>query len=316
MGIAQIPAASGGLAVARFPADYNRPFQVPAGLTLQNTVTSTTTFSAGALPAQVWVVAVGGGGAGGKDGTGSGGGGGGGTCIGWVDVPSAGITATIGAGGVGNSVYVGNVGGNTYFGSLVAFGGGGGQNLNDFFNQNSNGNQWRVHGQGPGAGYGGFNSNLYTNGATEGQFLFNNQCAPFLNATTFGTGGSYFGGIKQWRNTYKHNYTGGGAGGTSVDYDIDGARGGSGLTGGGGSGQANATGGNSSRDGGLTNTYTGGTANGNGLGGGGAGLLANGSNATTNTGGAGGSGGGGGGGANAWSYTVGNGGNGCVLIYY
>lgn len=316
MGLSQFPAPTSGLSVARFQADYNKPFLVPAGLTLQHTVTSTTTYSAGQLPAQVWVVMAGGGGAGGKD-QGAGGGGGG-TCIGWVDVPSAGITATIGAGGTGQTTYVGNPGGNTYFGSYVAFGGGGGGCVNDTFYSQSNGPIASVYPRGAGAGYGGFNPNI---SSASSFYTINNQCAPFKDTTILSGSTAAFMELSRVKNLIFNNYYGGGAGGNSDNYNQSysnlGAPGGSGLTGGGGAGSGAGTGGSSSRDGGLTNTYSGGTGSaGNGTGGGGAGLLAAGASTTTSVAGAGGSGGGGGGGANSWSYTPGNGGNGCILIYY
>lgn len=307
MGIAQIPAPSGGLAVARFPARSGAPFNIPAGLTLQNTVTSTTTFSAGQLPAQVWAVIVGGGGSGGV-GAGSphgGGGGGGGVVIGWVDVPSTGITATIGAGG-SSSNGTGNRGGITYFGSHWAQGGGGGA---------TDGTGILDHNQlprfGPGQpGYGGNGGSTVYNGSNS--FVNAPVGAPIASAfdngnsaITFSIGASSIaGGI----NLTSNNYLGGGAGGCRATWST---AGGSGYTGGGGS--ASQSGGNSSRDGGLTNTFTGGTgATGSG---GGAGFLANGSNSPGTAGGAGGSGGGGGGSAGSGANS-GAGGNGCVLIYY
>lgn len=313
MGIAQIPAPSGGLAVARFPARSGAPFNIPAGLTLQNTVTSTTTFSAGQLPAQVWAVIVGGGGGGGYglgSAQGAGGGGGGGVVIGWVDVPSAGITATIGAGGNGSGSTFGSRGGITYFGSMWAQGGGGGaSNSGDFISQNFNPRF------GPGqSGYGGQGSGAITNATNA---FFNAPIgAPLVFALDGGTGGMTFAsgssGLGTALNHGSNNYFGGGAGGCVAGGTFS-ATGGSGYTGGGGG--ATVSGGNSSRDGGLTNTFTGGTGTSGTGGGGGAGFLANGSNATTTAGGAGGSGGGGGGsGISAGAGAAG--GNGCVLIYY
>lgn len=319
MGIAQIPAASGGLAVARFPATIGAPFQVPAGLTLQNTVTSTTTFSAGQLPAQVWAVIVGAGGSGGANmgGTeGSGGGGGGGTCIGWVDVPSAGITATIGSGGASVSAgSAGNPGGNTTFGSYIAYGGGGGER-DTGSNYNLTEASSTVSPNGPGGGYGGVsfrNTSNNTIPLIKGA-PFNDVA--FVSAWQATTTGSV---ANNWvnSNAYRNNYVGGGMGGTNSGANSNYRIGANGHTGGGGVGisGAGADGGNSSRSNGLTNNFTGGTGSTNsGGGGGGAGFLANGSTTTLNTGAAGGSGGGGGGGGQ--NGTSGAGGNGCVLIYY
>lgn len=311
MAIASVPVASSGMTTTRFPAVAGAPFNIPAGLTLQNTITTTTTLTT--LPAQVWAVIIGGGGSGGSR-TGSavnGSGGGGGVKIGWVDVPSAGITATIGAGGAATVAATnasGARGGATIFGSIMSSGGGGGCQQNEaVFNTAVA----QPHGQGL-AGYGGSansitllpNLNSFVSlpagapfGFTQGTFTAVSGDTSVLNAITGNL-------TRNW-----DNYLGGGAGGA------DGLRnaGGSGLTGGGAS--SAATGGNSSRNGGLTNTFTGGTATAATGGGGGAGFLANGSNAVTITGGAGGSGGGGGGcaGTNGAS---GAGGNGCVLIYY
>lgn len=306
MGIAQIPAPSGGLAVARFPAASNVPFNVPAGLTLQNTVTSTTTFSAGQLPAQVWAVIVGAGGSGSANSTNysNGGGGGGGVVIGWVDVPSAGITATIGAGGTAVTNASGNRGGTTYFGAVFASGGGGGCNQGSSILDTNN--AMPLQGEGvPGWGGSGtttYQANSYNPlivgapwGTVKGTWSVNSA------ASTINVNGNLL------VSNRLNNYLGGGAGGFT-------STGGSGYTGGGG---ANGnSGGNSSRDGGLTNTFTGGTNGGANGGGGGAGFLANGNNGTAgNVGGAGGSGGGGGGNSGA-GFASGAGGAGCVLIYY
>ena len=317
MGIAQIPAPSGGLAVARFAATIGAPFQVPAGLTLQNTVTSTTTFSAGQLPAQVWAVIVGGGGSGGYSASateGAGGGGGGGTCIGWVDVPSGGITATIGAGGAAPvSAADGNPGGNTTFGSYIAYGGGGG--LRNTTSGQISSSSVLIAPRGTGGGYGGM-----VFGNTSASTIPLLKGAPF-NDIVF---------ISSWQQTttsslentwvqsspYRNNFAGGGMGGTNFGANSDYRIGANGHTAGGGNGLSSngANGGNSSRDNGLTNSFTGGSGSAKCGGGGGAGFLANGSTTTTSAGGAGGSGGGGGGGGDR--NTPGAGGNGCVLIYY
>jgi hypothetical protein len=283
MAVSNLVAGSSGLSVQRFEATQNRPFQIPAGLTLQNTVTSTTTFTAGQLPAQVFVVMAGGGGGGSRD-TGAGGGGGG-TCIGWVDVPSAGITATIGAGGaavVGTSCqYYGSPGGNTFFGAYVAYGGGGGMSTNDTFGSNGNGQQRQVYPRGPGAGWGGFNPSPTS---LTSIYPFIQGCAPFLFNMGFTSAPSTSSNvlkIDDITSIYGNNYTGGGVGGTrnnTLSGTFDGT-GGSGLTGGGGTynGSVDRPGGNSSRNGGISNTFTGGTAGGTtGYAGGGAGLLANG----------------------------------------
>jgi hypothetical protein len=325
MGINVYPVPSSGMTTTRFPATPGAPFNVPAGLTLQNTVTSTTTFSAGSLPAQVWAVVVGGGGGGSTGWNASAGGGGGGASvtIGWVDVPSSGITAQIGAGGAGiygagSTGLSGNIGGNTSFGSVIAYGGGGG--ANPYYGpiyQNA-------QGRGPGAGMGGGNYffpgqttmpgyNIYT--ITPGNAPFREGLV-LTNPTTNALSWSYFNneyGAGDARYTPMDNYSGGGAGGW-VSMTISA---GSGLTGGGARG--GATGGNCSTNGGYTNRFTGGAGGGSSSlgGGGGAGFLANGSANSSTTGGNGGSGGGGGGGGGTGSYaTSGSGGNGCVLIYY
>lgn len=325
MGISQFPAPTSGLSAARFPARIGAPFQIPAGLTLQNTVTSTTTFSAGALPAQVWVVMAGGGGGGSRD-TG-GGGGGGGTCIGWVDVPSAGITATIGAGGAAgvtpSGYYYGSPGGNTYFGSHVAFGGGGGMSTNDSWGSSSNGPLRQVFPRGPGAGYGSINLN--TVASTTVAYPLIEGCAPFSygNFVVNSAGSSSTLRTVEHFEVYGSNYNGGGAGGVTgsgISGNIA-SYGGNGLTGGGGTWDGNAStgraGGNSSRNGGVSNTFTGGSGTVGGYGGGGAGLLANGGDGgVSSAAGVGGSGGGGGGGVASWPLNPGAGGAGCVLIYY
>lgn len=315
MGIAQIPAPSGGLAVARFPARAGAPFNIPAGLTLQNTVTSTTTFSAGQLPAQVFAVIVGGGGSGGafSGNTQNGGGGGGGVKIGWVDVPSAGITATIGAGGaVVTPSDSGNKGGTTIFGSILVGGGGGGVRNGD--GQFSLQGVTSIPNREGLAGYGGSangtilqpNSNALSVGPSNAPYGFTEGTIAFSSGAS-----TLSAAVTGLLTNLWDNYSGGGAGGAPSIR----TQGGSGFTGGGGSGAGGGgAGGNSSRDGGLTNTFTGGTATSTG-GGGGAGFLANGSNSTSAAGGAGGSGGGGGGGAGS-SANSGAGGNGCVLIYY
>ena len=306
MGLSQFPAASGGLSTARFPIAIGAPFTVPAGLTLQNTVTSTTTYSAGALPAQVWAVVVGGGG-GGMTGSGGSGGGGGGVAIGWVDVPSAGITAIIGAGGAGSTSTSnpGTRGGNSWFGA-IAYGGGAG-----FYASGTNSNLGTPSGAGAGCGGG-----AYTASGVSLPTLIPTGNAPYIGLT-----GSY--GDTSTASTLNHilnqqsrmdNYTGGGAGGMNQSTLV-----GSGLTGGGGV-YTYTAGGNSSRNGGNSNTFTGGSlGTSNGGGGGGAGLLANGTaggSSAAPTGGTGGSGGGGGGGGASASYPGAAGGNGCVLIYY
>lgn len=305
-----VPTEASGLTVGRFPAAIGNPFNVPAGLTLQNTVTSTTTFTAGQLPAQVWVVMMGGGGAGGSGSSYAGGGGGGGACIGWVDVPSAGITATIGAGGSGVSAgNDGNPGGNTTFGSVTAFGGGGGVR-----GSASSFDEWRTYPRGTGAGYGGSSNVAGTTAGTDTSYRIINGSAPFVYSGGLIVSGSSqtntYGGLwSRVQQQHADNYFGGGAGGCQSF--LSGLPG-NGLSGGGGQGQTPNAGGASSRNAGVTNTFTGGAA-GSTASGGGAGLLANGSAGSTN-GGNGGSGGGGGGGATTG--TSGSGGNGCVLIYY
>ena len=310
MGIAVIPAPSSGLAVARFPAQSGAPFNVPAGLTLQYTLTTTQTFSAGQLPAQVWAVVVGAGGSGGcTNGASSGGGGGGGVVIGWVDIPSAGITATIGAGGASvSSATDGNRGGITYFGPIFAGGGGGGRLNGSVLLSNAS----AVPATGEGMpGYGGAGASGLL--STTNTITFVPAGAPLGNSMTslaMYAGASTPGFDTNVVISPKNNYLGGASGGWA---NVLGGVGGSGYTGGGGAG--GSAGGNSSRNGGVSNTYTGGSGASNG-GGGGAGFLANGSNASGNTGGAGGSGGGGGGISFASGVNSGAGGNGCVLIYY
>jgi hypothetical protein len=309
MGSSTVPASGGGLAVARFRAAPNQPFNIPAGLTLQHTVTSTTTYTAGQLPAQVWAVVVGAGGSGGISSATqqSGGGGGGGIKIGWVDVPSAGITATIGAGGAtrtGNNS--GLRGGSTVFGSVLVHGGGGGCNNGSAVFDTGTAIPF---GEGL-PGYGGT--------GTTGAFPATNSIAIFINGAPYGSNPGAFSissagsGLALQSNSIQgmSNFVGGGAGGMNGSGSLP-ATGGSGFTGGGaGNG---STGGSSSRDGGISNTFTGGTGSG-GNGGGGAGFLAVGTNASS-VGGAGGSGGGGGGNG-AVGTTSGAGGAGCVLIYF
>jgi hypothetical protein len=322
MAVSNLVAGSSGLSVTRFPAAIGNPFQVPAGLTLQNTVTSTTTFTAGQLPAQVWAVIIGGGGGGSRD-QGAGGGGGG-ACIGWVDVPSSGITATIGAGGAAgistSGQYYGQPGGNTFFGAYVAYGGGGGMSTNDSWASSGNGPFRQIFPRGPGAAYGGIQLNSFANTTTTYSMI--QGCAPFLyNSTTMqgpSTSTTVYRMVELYE-LYANNYTGGGAGGSQQSSGtLNYAGGGSGLTGGGGTwtGSTGANGGNSSRNGGVSNTFTGSSGNSSGYGGGGAGLLANGSAPTGSAAGAGGSGGGGGGGTSSWTLNPGAGGAGCVLIYY
>lgn len=308
-----VPTAASGLTVGRFPARSNAAFNIPAGLTLQHTVTSTTTFTAGQLPAQVWAVIVGGGGAGGSNGSTSanGGGGGGGVVIGWVDIPSAGTTATIGAGGAtANSN--GNRGGTTSFARVQAGGGGGGcGNGNGTL---STGFAVPLQGEGlPGYGGDGSGGTLYTTSNATNVYPNGAPFASNLGNFIVGTSG---GTSSLWLNTNiinsrQHNYSGGGAGAWQTSGF--GTTGGDGFTAGGGASTGN--GGSSFRDGGITATFTGGTSQVGGGSGGGAGFLANGSNANNTTGGAGGSGGGGGG-AGFGNQQSGAGGAGCVLIYF
>lgn len=310
MGLSVFPVPSSGMTTTRFPIAVNQPFNIPAGLTLQHTVTSTTTYTAGQLPAQVWAVVVGGGGSGAVSSAaqGSGGGGGGGVKIGWVDVPSAGITATIGAGGAGRSSNQDGLrGGSTVFGSVLAHGGGGGcRNGSAVFDTGTA----LPFGEGM-PGYGG-------SGST-GVYQSTNSVSIFPNGAPYGNNPGAFSVIAAGSTLSlpgnavqgMNNFVGGGAGGFGTSSLP--TSGGSGFTGGGAGN--NATGGSSSRDGGINNTFAGGTgAAGNG-GGGGAGFLAVGSNAAGSAGGAGGSGGGGGGNGST-NLASGAGGNGCVLIYF
>jgi hypothetical protein len=310
MAVSNLVAASGGLTVGRFPIAAGQPFNIPSGLTLQHTVTSTTTYTAGQLPAQVWAVVVGGGGSGGVSNATqqSSGGGGGGIKIGWVDVPAAGITATIGAGGAARtSNNNGLRGGATVFGSVLVHGGGGGcMNGSGIFDMNA-----AIPLSEGLAGYGGGASQAFPAANQIG--IFPNG-APF-NAGSQGTfsitsgGGSTLSLNSNVISAF-NNYVGGGAGGFGATPGQ--STGGSGFTGGGG-GNGSA-GGSSSRDGGLTNTFLRG-AGGGGSGGGGAGLLAIGSDGSGSGGGNGGSGGGGGG-SGVTNQASGAGGNGCVLIYF
>lgn len=312
MAVSNLVAASSGLTAARFPAAIGAPFIIPNGLTLRNTITSTSTISS--LPSQIWVVLMGGGGSGGTGSSAGGGGGGGGACIGWIDVPSSGsLTFTIGAGGaaVGSNT-TGNIGGRTSVGNVIAWGGGGG------CSGGSTGNPWNDTPTfyGPGAGLGGATGwSMSSSVAYAFPWKMN---APFyvdINWNMDGTTPSYVTNISARTLA---NYTGGGSGGlASTGSYTSNKAGGDGLAGGGGynnNATATSPGGNSTRDGGVTNTFTGGTAAVNN-GGGGAGLLANGGTPTVNNAGTGGSGGGGGGGAVNVA-TSGAGGAGCVLIYY
>ncbi len=310
MGLSVFPAASSGMTTTRFPAAIGNAFNIPSGLTLQNTITSTTTVSS--LPAQVWVVLMGGGGGGGAANNEGGGGGGGGACIGWVDVPTSGsLTFTIGAGGTGGAFNnSGNTGGNTSVGGLIAYGGCGGIGSTSTQPWNSARHQTFY---GPGAGLGGWTVGLSFNGGTGGYQFPWKQNAPFFLDISSGISASigYIGGVSAASCV---NYTGGGAGGNGYVNT-----GGNGLSAGGGKGgSSGSTGGNSSRNAGITNTFTGGSAGGSG-GGGGAGLLANGGTGSSATAGTGGSGGGGGGGNGYDGSTIGTGGTGgagCALIYY
>jgi hypothetical protein len=311
MGISVFPAAAGGMTTARFPAQTGAPFHIPAGTTLRNTVTSTTVFTAGQLPAQVWAVIVGGGGAGASSSSNdnNAGGGGGGVVIGWVDVPSAGITATIGAGGTA-ATQNGNRGGTTVFGGVYAHGGGGGNasGQNNYVTSTT-----RPIGNAGAPGWGGNQGN--------GLFSSTNSWYSIPGGAPFNTEGNFVTGsvgssaltlIGATDVYVNHNYKGGGAGGT-LNSSYGSRVGGNGLTGGGGG--YTETGGNSSRDGGLTNSFTPGAKVSN-VAGGGAGFIGNGSNGAPPNGGAGGAGGGGGGAGITGTNTGGAGGAGCVLIYY
>ena len=328
MGLSVFPAASSGMTTTRFPCTIGAPFNIPAGLTLQNTVTSTTTFSAGALPAQVWAVVVGAGGSGSSAGTSvfySSGGGGGGVAIGWVDVPSAGITATIGAGGAGvynpggSTGLPGNQGGNTAFGGVIAYGGGRGADP-AYGGAHNSSNPWVR--KGPGAGDGGPGNHWFGSGTYQtipsGSIWYMPPGSIFPNgfvSVAFPSATAGLGSLSSTTSTVLNNYAGGGSGAATGSIS---AYAGNGLTGGGGSGSyilANA-GGHSSTNGGLTIRFAGGTSATDGPTGG-AGFLAAGVNSPTYGGTAGGSGGGGGSGtANSAYNTSGAGGNGCVLIYY
>ncbi len=315
MAVSNLVSASGGLAVARFPIAPNAPFNIPAGLTLQYTVTSTTTFTAGQLPAQVWAVVIAGGGSGGGSSASAnaGGGGGGGVKIGWVDIPSAGITATIGAGGAARTAgQTGQKGGDTSFGSVLVNGGGGGCNSGSAVLDTGNA---MPLGEGL-PGYGGSASGTWFPNSSA--FAVYSNGAPFAsNPGSFmvGGGSTTLNSVGNALNRGSaNNYLGGGAGGTNFGGS---STGGSGFTAGGGA--ASSSGGGSSRNGGVSSTFTGGAPGGSGAGGG-AGFLANGTAgaSATNSGGAGGSGGGGGGagGITSGATTSGAGGNGCVLIYF
>jgi len=312
MGISVFPAAAGGMTTTRFPIAAGQPFNIPAGLTLRHTVTSTTTYTAGQLPAQVWAVVVGGGGSGGASTATqqSAGGGGGGIKIGWVDVPAAGITATIGAGGAARTAGSNNNGargGATVFGSVLVHGGGGGC-------QNGNGILDMSIGIPLSEGLAGYG------GGAAGAFPNTNQIGIFPNGAPFNAGSQGTFSITSSGGTSLslssnvfiafNNYVGGGAGGFGATPGQ--STGGSGFTGGGGGNGSN--GGSSSRDGGLTNTFTAGNGGG-GSGGGGAGLLAAGTSGSGSGGGNGGSGGGGGG-SGVTNQASGAGGNGCILIYF
>ena len=104
---------------------------IPAGLTLQQTITSSGSVTLPASLDKVFIIAIGGGGSGGggswnsNQGAGfSGGGGGGGAFAGWVDKFSS---VTIGAGGATRTTgQIGLNGGRTQVGFILVGGGGGG----------------------------------------------------------------------------------------------------------------------------------------------------------------------------------------------
>ena len=313
MAVSNLVAASSGLTTTRFPAAIGNPFHIPAGLTLQNTITSSTSFAAGTFPSQIWVVLIGAGGGGSNGGTSTigAGGGGGGACIGWMDVPSSGtIYAVIGSGGTGgnggSNSTAGAAGGNTTFGSLIAYGGGPGYGGNLVSSTAFNN---IIFPKGPGAGTGGTSAGaLAANSFSPIVFISNSapwtnngkQLTTFQNFSTSSSASLPTYSLSEWSN-----FTGGGGGYASYNQN-----GGDGLTGGGNAGSTGSSwrGGNSSRDGGSTFTFTGSTTT-NVNGAAGAGFLANGSGST------GGSGGGGGAGQYSTN-TGGTGGNGCILIYY
>lgn len=314
MGIAVYPEAASGLTVQRFPAKIGNPANIPAGLTLRNTISSSTSFAAGALPAQVFVIMIGGGGGGSNGGTSTqgGGGGGGGACIGWIDVPTDRTSyVVIGAGGTGatgaSNANPGGRGGSTTFAGYIAYGGGGG------CAGTARGTDLAATTLplGAGGGCGATNGTNITNGNI---MTFPDLAAPWTTNKPKGTIINYSAG-QQGLGSFSdsseyNNYVGGGAG----RFDQTGGNfinGGNGLTGGGSSGTAvggSVTGGNSSRDGGTTFTFTGGTST-NQNGSSGAGFLGNGVSSTAGLGG--------GGGAGQYNTNTGAAGAvGCMLIYY
>lgn len=263
---------------------------VPPGLTLQHTYTTSQTLPT-FDPEWVYVVAVGGGGGG----VGAAGGyaGGGGACIqGWVK--SAALTSvTIGAGGVGSANSASSRGGTTNAGPISAAGGGSGAT-----GVGTAGHPWMGLG---GAGWGAWMETSTYNSRFPDMMTSNAKYGFFRGGVTSGddTATSGAGGVAMTNATAvggKGNEGPGGGGGNTAD-------------GVGGSATFNGV------------TYAGG-ALGTGSGyaaGGGAGILGNGLPGNTAGSGAGGSGGlgGGGGGAGASAtYVGGNGGNGCVLVYY
>jgi|GEM_PF-2697865 len=229
-------------------------------------------------------IVVGGGGGGGGYG---GGGGAGGVLTGTISVnPGSFYEINVGAGGAGGpgEAYPGATGSNSVFGSINAYGGGGGGSWSDTVSirtgkdggsggggaMNRSCNAMGVGGNGlTGQGYAGGNSttNLYTNG-----------------------GGGGAGGVGGTATS-----SSGGAGGTGVASSITGTSLYYGGGGGGGSLSAEKTGG----------------AGGTGGGGAGGGAGEAGSNGVANTGG-----GGGGGGWNGVGYGGGAGGSGVVIIKF
>lgn len=276
---------------------------VPAGLTLQQTITSSQAVTLPPSLTKVFIIAIGGGGGGGggalyNGGRGSGGGGGGG----YAGYVAPFTSVTIGAGGAGGLNIKGLQGGDTTVGAITAGGGGyGGYAFNDVYNSYVVISPASVY---YGAGGGGNYS--YAAGSSGRPTIFTQSSLPNQGGYYGGQGGYPFGLTGLFSSDIPALFGHSGGGACSVNANLSGS---SGIFNGGGSTDG-ATGGSSAN-------FAGGSGV-TGAGGGGAGWLAVGGASGAIIGGAGGLGGGGGGGGitrNA-SSRGGAGGNGCVLIYY
>lgn len=259
----------------------------PYGLTLRQTITSGTSVSIPAGVNWVYAIVVGRGGNGNSGYAGcfwmpGGGGGGGGVTVGWAlaktSVPCRVSTnTTTPQFSFFSNLYAGNGGGTGTPGAGIGGAGGGWAN------------GWGGTGVGSSPYYGQSYAPHWTNPQ---QSIRDAYSAGGSQASQFPAGSGMSGG-------------GGAADANPTSY----GNGGNGWAAGGGGSRSSSAGvGGSSPWG-----FTGGAAASYG-GGGGAGLLGNGGNASTNQGGAGGTGGGGGGGS--FNGNVGQGGQGCILLYY